>query len=137
MKSFLIVFILFIFVSSTTQITFGQGEIKGTIYSQGEFHPLEVSLVKFQTKNKWPAEESLAVQITDVIQKDLSFSMFFKFSDENLFSFADAADLNPLDQDIWLRTEAQFFIAGKVEIQSALLKTEVYLYDAFARKKKL
>jgi len=122
-------------VITSFSLSFGQGEIKGTIYSQGEFHPLEVSLVKFQTKNKWPAEESLAVQITEVIQKDLTFSMFFKFSEENLFSFADAADLNPLDQDIWLRTEAQFLIAGKVEIQSALLKTEVYLYDAFARKK--
>jgi TolB protein len=114
---------------------FAQGEIRGTIYSQGEFKALEISLMKFQTKHKWPQEESLASQISEVIQKDLPFSLFLEFLQENLFSFSDPADLSPLDQDIWLRTEAQFVLAGKLESHSRALKVDIFIYDAFARKK--
>src|SRR4030067_344940 len=107
---------------------FAQGEIIGTIDSQGEFKALEISLMKFQTRHKWPQEESLASQISEVIDKDLTFSLFFEFLEENLFSFSDPADLSPLDQDIWLRTEAQFVLAGKVESQTSTLKIDIYLY---------
>ncbi len=127
--------LIFAFTSFFAHSASAQGEIRGTIYSQGEFKPLEVSLIKFQTRNHWPEEESLAGQIAEVVQNDLTFSMFFTFLEENLFSFSDASDLNPMDQDIWLRTEAQFLITGKVEQQSNQLKTDIYLYDAFARKK--
>src|SRR3972149_5872530 len=135
MKTFPTLVLLILSVVSASTSARAQGEIRGTIYSQGEFKPLEISLIKFQTKNRWPEEESLANQVSEVIQKDLTFSMFFSLVEENLFSFTDAGDLNPLDQDIWLRTEAQFLLAGKVELQSAQIKTDIYLYDAFARKK--
>jgi len=133
-KAFSAVGLLILFAIGVHEI-FAQGEIRGTIYSQGEFKPLELSVVKFQTRNKSSQEESLALQVAQVVQKDLTFSMFFTFLEENLYSFTEAGDLNPMDQDIWLRTQAQFLIAGKVELQSRMAKADIYLYDAFARQK--
>jgi len=116
-------------------VSYAQGEISGTIYSRGEFSPLEIAFVRFQTKIPSPQGDSLALQITDVIKRDLTFSMFFLVLEEDLFSFTEAGDLNPLDQDIWLRTDAQFLLAGKLEAQSTQLKLDVYLYDTFQRKR--
>src|SRR3972149_11585528 len=118
--------LVILFVAGGQEIS-AQGEIRGTIYSQGEFKPLELSVVKFQTRNKSSQEESLALQVAQVVQKDLTFSMFFTFLEENLYSFTEAGDLNPMDQDIWLRTQAQFLIAGKVELQSRMAKVDIYL----------
>src|SRR3972149_7002087 len=125
-KVFTSVVLLILFVAGGQEIS-APGEIRGTVYSQGGFKLLELSLWEFQTRNKSSEEESLSAQIAQVVQKDLTFSMFFTFLEETLYSFTEAGDLNPLDQDIWLRTQAQFLIAGKVELQSRMAKVDIYL----------
>lgn len=134
-RTFLIFATLVLTWASEPSSVFAQGEISGTIYSRGDFQPLSISLVRFQASSGASEELSMGEEISSITRKDLIFSMFFDVLDENLVSLNDAADLNPQDQDIWLRTEAQFLIAGKIETQSNFVKAYIYLYDAFGRKK--
>lgn len=111
-------------------VSFAQTEITARITKGAVkyLEALEMAVIDFS-----PKESEYAPKITQVVQDDLKYSLYFRLAETDSFTLAILGnDLYNLDG--WRELGVQYLLEGSIKIEEDKLKAEINLMDVLRRQ---